>query len=139
MYYFLSLDFVKDDEMAQTLGAEERLKKQKIIDEIFYKRNSVSKYPVRLLWTELDEGSPNSQCAFFVPKRYLRHAVDRNRIKRLMREAYRTHRDSYLSHTTTHYAFVLLWNGSDMPSYSTVCTLIDGAFGKWKEKTVVCL
>ena len=125
--------------MTQTLGREQRLKSQKTIDDIFQKRNSVSKYPIRLLWKELTDGSTNSQCAFFVPKRHFKHATDRNRIKRLMREAYRTHRDKYLSHTTCHYAFVLLWSNNVMPSYADVCMIMDGAFGKWKEKTAVCL
>lgn len=50
--------------MTQTLGREQRLKSQKTIDDIFQKRNSVSKYPIRLLWKELTDGSTNSQCAF---------------------------------------------------------------------------
>ncbi len=125
--------------MTQTLGREQRLKSQKTIDEIFKQRNSVSKYPIRLLWKELTEDSLHSQCAFFVPKRYFKHATDRNRIKRLMREAYRTHRDKYLSHTDSHYAFVLLWSNNVMPSYADICMIMDGAFGKWKEKTAVCL
>lgn len=52
-------------------------------------------YPWRAVWQFRAPDDPRPECAQFVitvPKRRLRHAVDRVRMRRLMREAYRLNR-----------------------------------------------
>lgn len=47
-------------------------------------------YPLRIVFREIrHEGGPQVKVLLSVPKRKLRHAVDRNRAKRQLREAYR--------------------------------------------------
>lgn len=48
-------------------------------------------YPVKVVWKSEDSlpGDSPVQVVFSVPKRVFKHAVDRNRLKRLLREAYR--------------------------------------------------
>lgn len=48
----------------------------------------MSAYPVRLVYCQADAGAA-TQLLVSVPKRLLHHAVDRNRVKRQVREAYR--------------------------------------------------
>ena len=95
--------------MSNRFYSSEHLKSRKMISEIFNLRQSVSAFPLRILWLEI----PNSQdlgkyhflsasadvrhqIAFSVPKRKLKHAVDRNRVKRQLREIYRLNKTELL-------------------------------------------
>jgi len=75
----------------KTFDTSERLKSRKIIERIFNREGkSFSNYPLRVIWLEtpLDTTFP-VQITFSVSKKKFKKAVNRNRIKRLMREAYR--------------------------------------------------
>ena len=71
----------------------ERIVSQKQIDELFGGAGSHTRaaFPLRAVYIikEREEGVPPVQLLLSVPKRRLRHAVDRNRVKRQLREAYR--------------------------------------------------
>ncbi|MDY7396195.1 ribonuclease P protein component [Aureibaculum sp. 2210JD6-5] len=76
--------------MRFTLKKEEKLKSKRLIGELFEKGKSLSKFPLRLVYLQVEHlSSYPIQVAFSAPKRRFKKAVDRNRIKRLMREAYR--------------------------------------------------
>lgn len=73
----------------------QRLCNHTLIDRMFEPGNSSSMtaYPMRLvLRLEDRDGSEEIQLLISVPKRCFKHAVDRNRIKRQIREAFRTNR-----------------------------------------------
>lgn len=61
---------------------------------------SVSAFPLRAVYQAIDrrEGHGPAQILISVPKKRFKHAVDRNRVKRQIREAYRQHKQ-------------LLWEG----------------------------
>jgi ribonuclease P protein component len=69
---------------------EEHLCRKKLIDELFGRGSSFGLYPLRLVWlpTEASVATP-PQVLVSVSKRSFKRAVDRNELKRLMREAYR--------------------------------------------------
>ncbi|WP_442794730.1 ribonuclease P protein component [Pelobium manganitolerans] len=75
---------------------EERLCSKKLLDELFKNGSSFLLYPFRVTWLI----SPDSQQAFpaqvviAVPKKRFKHSVDRNLIKRRIREAYRLHKST---------------------------------------------
>jgi ribonuclease P protein component len=73
-----------------TLKKEERIRNVKQIEYLFSHGQSFVSYPLRVVFVE-QEGVTPSQVSIFVsvPKKKLKSAVDRNRIKRLIREAYR--------------------------------------------------
>ena len=80
-----------------SLTKRERLVSKKLIDELFGgdKRKALSAYPLRMVYL-LREGvtvETPVQVLISVPKRHLKHAVDRNRVKRQIREAFRQHKD----------------------------------------------
>ena len=70
----------------------ERLKSRKTIGKIFQEGQSFIAYPLRIAWVPRDNSTePNFPIQFTqsVPKRRFSKAVDRNRIRRKIREAYR--------------------------------------------------
>ena len=67
------------------------------IDSLFANRSASSAiaYPLRAVWQPNPERKPSDarvKILISVPKKRLRHAVDRVRIRRLVREAYRLNR-----------------------------------------------
>ena len=70
-----------------------RIVSKKVIEQLFNGHDNASKaaYPIRIvvMAQERTEGQPNAQVLISVSKRHFKHAVDRNRVKRQLREAYR--------------------------------------------------
>jgi len=74
-----------------TFPKEEHLCRKKLIDELFGKQgSSFGVYPLRIIWLRsvVPTAAP-PQVLISVSKRGFKRAVDRNRLKRLIREAYR--------------------------------------------------
>ena len=77
---------------ALTLGRRERIKGKKAVDQLFNRADchSLTAFPIRVVYVEKERiGSQPTQFMVSVPKRCLRHAVGRNRVKRQVREAFR--------------------------------------------------
>jgi len=73
-----------------TYSKSERLKSRKQIQTLFKKGKSITQYPVRVVFYFVPQQSNiNCLAGFSVSKKHFSNAVDRNRIKRQMREAYR--------------------------------------------------
>jgi ribonuclease P protein component len=72
----------------------ERLCSRKSIGKLFAAGNVVFHYPFRVLWLDAGEGTYfPAKAAISVPRKRFKKAVDRNRIKRLVREAYRLNKE----------------------------------------------
>lgn len=85
----------------QTFKKEERLKSSKEIDELFNNGSSFFLHPFKVLYTfkKIEPETHNlsdfpAKIAISVPKRKFKFAHDRNRIKRLVREAYRLNKEN---------------------------------------------
>ena len=78
---------------------EERIVSNLLIETLFEKSNSQSltAYPLRAVYlkTEHREGCAPVQLLISVPKKKFKHAVDRNRVKRQIREAYRKNKSLF--------------------------------------------
>ena len=78
---------------APVFRKEERIVSNLLIETLFEKGNSrsLTAYPLRAVYlrTEHREGCAPVQLLISVPKKKFKHAVDRNRVKRQIREAYR--------------------------------------------------
>ena len=76
-----------------TFTKQERLCGASQVDRLFSEGNrQISVYPIRLVWLLSDEPDDTAVVRLLIsaPKRRFHHAVDRNRIKRQIREFYRT-------------------------------------------------
>lgn len=81
----------------------------------------MSCFPLRLVFMVLDredealenkgsnEEIADAQMLISVPKRCFKHAVDRNRVKRQVREAYRHHRDLFDLPEGKYLAMAFIW------------------------------
>ncbi|HZW63539.1 MAG TPA: ribonuclease P protein component [Flavobacteriaceae bacterium] len=106
-----------------TFPKEEKLKSKKVIDALFDKGKSVSVYPLRLVFIATSFNDDILvKTGVSVSKRHFKRAVDRNRIKRLLREAFRLNKPAYFNNITTQYALMILYIGNTKPTFSEVET-----------------
>lgn len=74
----------------------ERLVSLRLIDELFGggHSRSVAAFPLRAVFMQRPRGAHDEplQMLISVPKKFFHHAVDRNRVKRQVREAWRLHK-----------------------------------------------
>jgi len=100
-----------------SFNKSEKLKSKILIDKLFKEGKSVSAFPLRLVYMPIDQNNKTlSKAGVSVSKRNFKRAVDRNRIKRLIREAYRLRKPEYLSNILTPHAFMILYIGKEMPT-----------------------
>ncbi|MBW1297574.1 ribonuclease P protein component [Aquimarina litoralis] len=123
--------------MRASFGVKERLKSKKEIELIFSEGKSIAKHPVRLIYRKTTiETESSIQATVSVSKRNFKKAVERNRIKRLLRESYR--KNKYLVHTNTshHYTFMFLYTGKEMPDYKLIESKIKEILQKFIVKEI---
>jgi ribonuclease P protein component len=104
------------------LGKEDRLKSRKSIDLLFKKGKSFSHFPFKVFWMQA-AGDHVLQAAFSVSSRNFKKATDRNRIKRLMREAYRLQKNTLYEALKTgqkKITLFIIYTGRELPEYNMV-------------------
>ena len=76
---------------------EERLSSRKIIQELFDKGSSFYLHPFKIIYRKHPvQDETHSQVLITVPSKNFRKAVDRNKIKRRVREGYRLNKEKLL-------------------------------------------
>jgi ribonuclease P protein component len=106
-----------------TLKKEERLKSAKLIQQLFKEGKSFSHFPFRVIYMQLEKNRSHLQSAFSVSAKNFKRAVERNRIKRLMREAYRLQKSSLqieLEENGKYLAVFIIYTGNEIPVYDHV-------------------
>ncbi|MEN8138314.1 MAG: ribonuclease P protein component [Bacteroidota bacterium] len=118
-----------------TYGKEEKLKSRKVISEIFSSGNSFSSYPFRVFYKKMDLPTDVvAQVGVSVSKRNFKHAVDRNRIKRLMREAYRLEKYTLLENVDTRVAVMIIYTQRKELPFSLIRNKMNSALEKLKKE-----
>ena len=107
-----------------TLGKKERLKRRKIIEQLFREGKGINVPPLRAIYklytNTLDDAL---QAGFSASSRQFKKAVDRNRIKRLLREAYRLQKNTLqqkLRDEQKQLAVFFIYTGKEMPSFAII-------------------
>jgi len=116
--------------MRLTYNKHEKLKSQKTIEQLFLEGQSVSAYPLRLVYLKHGE---SLKVGVSVSKRNFKRAVDRIRIKRLLREAYRLNKSMLINNEVSDYALMILYISKDMPDFELVNTKTKKVISKFKD------
>ena len=121
--------------MEETFGKKEKLKSKILIDRLFSEGKSLKKYPLRLIYLPLnDPSAENNKTGVSVPKRNHKKAVDRNKLKRLMREAFRKNKYLVSSQLDSRYAFMLIYTAREKATYQQLFSATEEVLKRLVEK-----
>jgi ribonuclease P protein component len=110
---------------------KEKLKSKKQLDQLFQKGKSFTVFPVKIFYAFADQQDNVIKTGVGVSSRHFKKAVHRNRVKRLLREAYRTEKKplhAYLNNNKKQLVLFLLFIDKELPQYALV-----------KEKMKLCI
>jgi len=110
------------DKIRFSFKKEERLTSKKVIDKLFSEGDSFLSFPLKVVFYETSLPSKYPvQVTFSVGKRNFKLAVNRNAIKRKMRESYRLNKfQLYNSLTDKQIAVFFIFIGKEIPEYEQV-------------------
>lgn len=106
-----------------TFGKNERLKSRKLIERVFREGKNFAVYPYRVYYINglglAGSSAQRIQFGVGIGKKNFKKAVDRNRIKRLTREAYRLQKKILQEGTQKdiQWAIFLIYTGKELPEY----------------------
>ena len=108
-----------------TFKKEERLKSRKLIESLFIDGTVINHFPFKLIYKtgELNDSDSNSKIAVSVSKRNFKRAVDRNYIKRKLRESFRKNKFSlyeFLQQTNQNVYFIVIYIAKEDISYQDI-------------------
>jgi ribonuclease P protein component len=124
-------------------GRKEKLKSRKRVEELFAKGKSINVFPIRISYqfVNVAEGEKAlMQVGVSVSKRYFKKAVDRNRIKRLLREAYRLQKkelSGLLAEQNKKGYVFFIYTDKQLPQYNIVFDTMSKCLDALKRKLTI--
>ncbi len=106
-----------------TFKRDEKLKSRKLIQLLFKEGKSFSHFPLRIIYAQPEKNYSHLQATFSVSSKNFKKAVDRNRIKRLMREAYRLQKallSIKLEENKKSLVVFVIYTGSTLPEFDNI-------------------
>ena len=83
------------------------------IEQFYREGKRFVAWPLRVTWQEISNDQSPTRVLVWAPKSLFKHAVQRNRLRRLMREAYRLHQDMLTSNSGQTSNFYIAFNYMD--------------------------
>lgn len=112
-------------------GKTEKLKRKTYLDALFSKGKSLKRFPVKLIYHPIE--TPNHKIGVSVPKRSFKRAVDRNRLKRLLRESYRLNKALIDGHSKG-YALMFIYIGKEKTDFATIYSTVEKLLNEFTKK-----
>ncbi len=106
----------------QSLQKREILRGKLNISEVYFKGTGIRNSPITFLWTKTTiHSDPQIQIAFSVSKKYHKKAVNRNLLKRRLKEAYRKNKyilHEHIKNQNIHLKILCIYSSNKILSYS---------------------
>lgn len=116
-----------------TLGKNEKLKSRKDIEQLFSQGKKLSENPL-IFFYQLNESKENFlKMGVGISSRSFKKAVDRNKIKRLIREAWRMQKNDLhnsLAKKNQQANIFIIYTGKEMPPYQEIAHAIKNTLVK---------
>ena len=113
------------------LSKKDILRKKKTIDLLFSEGASISSFPLRFVYLKGDEKEASSlEVGFSVPKRNIKLATERNRLKRKLREVYRLEKNGFLEGGFCGYGF-FIYTSKKMADEEKLAKAMEVLLKKW--------
>lgn len=119
--------------MNEKLPKALKLKSKKLIKELFSEGNSTKAFPIILISKKENSIQTPFKVGFSVSKRHFKHAVDRNKIKRLMREYFRKNKYLFDPQKNDSLLLMFLYVGKTPPNYKIIETTMQKLSKKYKK------
>jgi ribonuclease P protein component len=127
--FVLTKQTMSETVSGNTFRKPEKLCSQVHIDQLFTEGKTLASKQFRLIYLETETASqPVVKVLIAVPKKKIKHAVSRNRMKRLIREAYRLSKHKLLescTRTEKHYHIAFIFTGVKCISQQDTSTAIN--------------
>ncbi len=113
----------------------EKLCSRKVISSLFENGESFFAHPFKVIW--MFDGPIQkfpARLAISVPRKTFKKAVQRNRIKRLVREAWRHNKHelyAFLEQENFQLVIMMIYNGKDIPEYEKLTENIRTVISKF--------
>ncbi|HFS66748.1 MAG TPA: ribonuclease P protein component [Flavobacteriia bacterium] len=107
--------------MQFTYSKQEKLKKRKLLKTLFKEGKATTVFPLRMVYLKHEHsGNFPVQASVSVSKRNFKRAVDRNRIKRLLREAYRLNKYILYDNLEDNYIMMFIYLAKEEEPFQVI-------------------
>jgi ribonuclease P protein component len=104
-----------------TFPKKEHLFGEATVETLYKEGASMFLYPYKLTFLKVGNEDVAVRCLVYAPKKRFKHAVDRNRLKRQIREVYRTNKHSlftFMNEQESHLHIAIHYVGDKLESYA---------------------
>ncbi|MCK9206614.1 MAG: ribonuclease P protein component [Salinivirgaceae bacterium] len=122
----------------KTFRRHERLKSRSQIQSLFLQNRSIRSYPFKLVWTVVESTGPFLvKAGFTVSKRSFKLAMDRNLVKRRMRECFRLNKQMIyqpLNDKPFQLNFMIVYMGDELLDFKQSEAILKQLFARLTHK-----